>query len=335
MSVAPPRDVVLELDGVATSFRTRRGTVEAISDVSFRLHRGETLAVVGESGSGKSVTALSILRLLGVSGRVTRGRVLFGGQDLAALPDGELREIRGRSIAMVFQDPATCLDPVYTVGDQIVEAILLHEEVSKPEARRRAVEMLTRVGIPDPAQRAASFPHQLSGGQRQRVMIAMALACRPSVLIADEPTTALDVTVQAQILELLRDVSEEFGTAMILVTHDLGVVAEMADRVLVMYAGRIVEEGTVHDVLVRPNHPYTVALMRTNPGGVADPTQRLHAIPGSVPNLFEMPQGCRFRPRCEFAFDRCGDEPPLLDLGAGRSSRCWLAEANASAGGVA
>jgi oligopeptide/dipeptide ABC transporter ATP-binding protein len=316
---------VLEVRNLRTTFRTRQGPVDAVSDVSLAVHSGETLALVGESGSGKSVTALSVLHLLESTGSITAGEVLFDGRDITHLGETEMRELRGRDIAMIFQDPSTRLDPVYTVENQLREIMTIHGKVSRSQARARALELLRMVRMPDPEGRLRSYQHQLSGGQRQRVMIAMALALHPKLIIADEPTTALDVTVQAQILDLLKKLQRETGSALVLVTHDLGVVAETADRVVVMYAGQVVEQGPVADVIRNPQHPYTEALLASMPGNVAGTGQRLGAIEGAVPSLFDMPTACRFQPRCPVAFERCAQsEPPLWDLGPGRASRCWL-----------
>jgi oligopeptide/dipeptide ABC transporter ATP-binding protein len=326
-------EVVLDVRDLRTRFATRLGDVEAVSDVSFHIERGETVALVGESGSGKSVTALSILGLLESTGRIAAGSIEFNGRQLVGLPERQLRAIRGREIAMIFQDPATCLDPVYTVENQLVEALSIHQRISGTAARARAVELLKLVRMPDPEARMKSYQHQLSGGQRQRVMIAMALAMDPELLIADEPTTALDVTVQAQILDLLRGLQERTGTAILFVTHDLGVVAQVADRVVVMYAGRVVEEGSVRAVLKDPRNPYTQALLESMPGRVAGTGERLTPIEGVVPNLFAMPAGCRYAPRCPHAFDRCREEsPPLLPVSGSRSSRCWLHDSGQLAG---
>ncbi|WP_417597330.1 ABC transporter ATP-binding protein [Pararhodobacter oceanensis] len=323
------RNIVLEIDNLQTHFSTDEGVVRAVDGVSFQLEAGKTLALVGESGSGKSVTSLSIMRLLqkGV-GRVAGGRILFEGRDLAALTEPEMRRVRGKDIAMVFQEPMTSLTPVYTVGDQIAEAIMAHEPISKRAARARAVELLETVGIPEPATRARAYPHQLSGGMRQRVMIAIALACNPKVLIADEPTTGLDVTIQAQILDLMRRLQKETGMAILFITHDLGVVAEMADRVLVMYAGRTVEEAAVGPLFGQPRMPYTQGLMASiprlgsAPEGVAHP--RLQAIRGNIPSPRNLPQGCAFHPRCEHASpDFCTQNVPALeDSGMGHMVRC-------------
>ncbi len=299
--------------------------VEALNDVSFVVHPGETVALVGESGSGKSVTALSVLHLLESTGSITGGSIWFDGQNITDLDEGDMREIRGKDISMIFQDPATCLDPVFTVENQLREVLNIHANMSKSEARDTSLELLRMVRMPDPESRLRSYQHQLSGGQRQRVMIAMALALRPRLVIADEPTTALDVTVQAQILDLLAQLQEETQSALLLVTHDLGVVAEVADRVVVMYAGQVVEQGTVREVLRTPQHPYTKALLNSMPGRLAGTGERLGAIEGAVPSLFDMPSGCRFAPRCPSAFDPCAaNQPSLDDLGGNRQARCWL-----------
>ena len=318
---------VLNVDELKTRFDTRLGTVEAISGVSFSIDQGETVALVGESGSGKSVTALSILQLLESTGQIVDGSILFNGEDLTELSEREMREVRGRDISMIFQDPATCLDPVYTVENQLVESLTIHGTMTKEAAKSRALELLRMVKMPDPETRLRSYQHQLSGGQRQRVMIAMALALSPRLVIADEPTTALDVTVQAQILDLLRMLQADTGTAILFVTHDLGVVAEIADRVVVMYAGNVVEQGSVRQVLKDPQHPYTKALLSSMPGTVAGSGERLNPIDGVVPSLFDMPSGCRFAPRCPDAFERCTEaQPDLFELSERRRSRCWLKE---------
>jgi peptide/nickel transport system ATP-binding protein/oligopeptide transport system ATP-binding protein len=293
--------------------------------VSFDIIPGETVAIVGESGSGKSVTALSLLRLVArPHGRLAGGRVIFDGRDLLSLPLAELRKIRGKDIGMIFQEPMTSLNPVYTCGEQIIETLVLHERLTRWAARTRAIEMLHLVGIPSPDTRVDDYPHQLSGGMRQRVMIAMALACRPALLIADEPTTALDVTIQAQILELLERLQQEFGMAILLITHDLGVVAETADRVAVMYAGQIVECCDVHAAFARPLHPYTAGLQASLPRpGMA--LERLHVIPGTVPNPLHYPKGCRFHPRCPVVLPQCQEEPSLQVYGRNHLSRCWRA----------
>jgi oligopeptide/dipeptide ABC transporter ATP-binding protein len=318
------QDVVLCISGLRTQFRTRQGTVDAVSDVSFEIRRGETVALVGESGSGKSVTALSILRLLESTGSIAAGSIEFLGRDLVGLSEREMRDIRGRDISMIFQDPSTCLDPVFTIEDQLVEALTIHG-TSRTEARPRALELLRMVRMPDPEARLDAYPHQLSGGQRQRAMIATALALDPQLIIADEPTTALDVTVQAQILDLLRTLQAETGAAVLFVTHDLGVVAEIADRVVVMYAGNVVEQGSVFQVLKDPKNPYTSALLSSMPSAVAATGVRLTPIEGVVPSLFDMPDGCRFAPRCPHALADCHrDDPPLVTFDLNRQSRCWL-----------
>ena len=314
---------LLQLDGLVTVFDTLDGTVRAVDGVSFTIGKGETVALVGESGCGKSVTALSILRLVQApAGRIESGRVLLEGTDLVTLPEEELRKVRGARIAMIFQEPMTSLNPVLTVGFQIAEAVQLHRRVSRAEAWTEAVRMLELVEIPDPATRARSYPHQLSGGMRQRVMIAMALSCDPELLIADEPTTALDVTIQAQILELLDNLRARLGMALLLITHDLGVVAERAERVLVMYAGRVVEEGPVAEVFTSPKHPYTRGLLRSVPR-LGRPHARLEAIPGQVPRLTELPSGCRFRDRCDRALQACATlDPPLEEFAIARRAAC-------------
>jgi peptide/nickel transport system ATP-binding protein len=303
----------------------------AVDTVSLRVRQGETLAVVGESGCGKTVLALSILGLVpDPPGRVTEGSARFEGRDLLALPESELTRIRGNRISMIFQEPMTSLNPVMRIGDQIVEAVRLHRNISSKEAHDIAVEMLRLVRIPEPARRAREYPHQLSGGMRQRAMIAMALACRPALLIADEPTTALDVTIQAQILALILDLQKELGTGLVLITHDLGVVAQTAQRVIVMYAGRKVEEAGVEALFAAPKHPYTRGLMASIPAVPASgaPAQaRLNEIPGTVPSLVRLPKGCAFAPRCKLAIKRCEAEyPPLADWGGGHLAACWRAE---------
>jgi peptide/nickel transport system ATP-binding protein len=324
------RTAILEVEDLRTHFFTRDGVVRAVDGVSFHIEAGETLGIVGESGCGKSVTALSILRLIPPGqGRTVSGRVRFEGRDLLDLDDRAMRAIRGNRISMIFQEPMTSLNPVLTVGEQIAEAVMIHEGASRRAAMSRAVAMLRLVRIPDPDQRAGEYPHQLSGGMRQRVMIAMALACDPLLLIADEPTTALDVTVQAQILQLMLDLKERFGAAVMLITHDLGVVAETCQRVIVMYAGRKVEEAPVLELFDRPLHPYTRGLMASIPRrrlGLAAPEagKRLSDIPGMVPSLLDPILGCAFAPRCAFATPRChADAPPLLRRGPGHKVACW------------
>jgi peptide/nickel transport system ATP-binding protein len=304
----------------------RRSTavpVAAVDQVGFEINAGETLGLVGESGSGKSVTALSIMRLVQPPGRIAGGRILFKGRDLLALDEPAMREVRGAEISLIFQEPMTALNPVFRVGDQIAEALLVHGRASRQQARDKAIELLQAVRIPDPAARFRDYPHQLSGGMRQRVMIAIALACRPSLVIADEPTTALDVTIQAQILELLRDMKEAFHLSLLLITHDLGVIAETADRVAVMYAGRIVETGPVRQIFRQPAHPYTRGLLASMPGGA--PGQRLRAIEGSVPLLGALPPGCAFNPRCPDRFEPCtGTPPPDYVAGPSQTAKCYL-----------
>jgi oligopeptide/dipeptide ABC transporter ATP-binding protein len=317
---------LLRIEELRVHFDTDDGVVRAVDGVSFAIGPRETLAVVGESGSGKSVTALSILGLVPIPpGRHAGGRIEFRGRDLTTLPVSELRAIRGRAISMVFQEPMTSLNPVMTCGAQIAETIVLHERVGRGEARRRAIEMMRTVGIPSPEQRVDEYPHQLSGGMRQRVMIAMALACRPALLIADEPTTALDVTIQAQILALLERLQSEFQMAVLLITHDLGVVAETADRVVVMYAGQVVETCAVDALFARPLHPYTAGLMASLPIA-GERRASLPVIPGGVPDPLRFPRGCRFHPRCPLATDRCLEDQTLREVHAGHLARCWRAE---------
>jgi len=317
---------LLRIENLQTHFRTDDALVRAVDGVSYEVHAGETLAVVGESGSGKSVTALSVLRLIPEPpGKIVGGRITFKGRSLLELSAAEMRKIRGKEISMIFQEPMTSLNPVYSCGEQIIETLVLHEHIDRRAARARAIEMLQLVGIPAAEQRVDEYPHQMSGGMRQRVMIAMALACRPAILIADEPTTALDVTIQAQILELLKRLQRELGMAVILITHDLGVVAETADRVAVMYAGQVVEYCDVRTIFRQPLHPYTAGLQASLPKlGVSQ--DRLRVIPGNVPNPARFPQGCRFHPRCPVAQERCLREPELRSLAPGHLSRCWRSE---------
>ncbi|MET4118181.1 peptide/nickel transport system ATP-binding protein [Bradyrhizobium sp. JR1.5] len=328
--MADKSDLVLEVKNLKTVFFTNSGLFQAVDDVSFTVKRGETLAIVGESGCGKSVTALSLMRLVpDPPGRIVGGSVTLEGADLLTLDEAEMRAVRGNRISMIFQEPMTSLNPVMRIGDQIVEAVRLHRKMSKREAQDVAVEMLRLVRIPEPARRAREYPHQLSGGMRQRAMIAMALACRPALLIADEPTTALDVTIQAQILALILDLQKELGTGLVLITHDLGVVAQTAQRVIVMYAGRKVEEASVEALFAAPKHPYTRGLMASIPTvpapGVVAPA-RLNEIPGTVPSLVRLPKGCAFAPRCKLAIKRCEAEyPPLIDWGGGHLAACWRA----------
>jgi oligopeptide/dipeptide ABC transporter ATP-binding protein len=317
---------LLEVRNLKTYFATRRGMARSVDDVSFTLDRGETLSLVGESGCGKSVTALSIMRLVSPPGRIVDGEVLFEGRDLVKLGEGEMRGIRGDEIAMIFQDPMTSLNPVYTVGEQIAEAIRLHRGVSKREAWSQAIEGMRDVAIPAPQVRAKNYPHEMSGGMRQRIMIAMALACDPKLLIADEPTTALDVTIQAQILDLLAELREKRNLALLLITHDLGIVAETSDRVAVMYAGKIVELTSVRELFRTPRHPYTEGLLRAVPQLEemnGEKKRRLHTIEGVVPNPMNLPPGCRFAPRCEHAREKCKEsEIPLVEIDSGHSTRC-------------
>jgi oligopeptide/dipeptide ABC transporter ATP-binding protein len=324
MSASAP---LLRVENLRTWFDSDRGAIRAVDGVDFELMPGRTLGVVGESGSGKSVTALSVMRLVDEPGHIAEdARILFDGTDLAKLDEKRMEQIRGKDISMIFQEPMTSLNPVFTVSEQIAEAVRYHEGVGSRAAAERAVEMLELVGIPEARRRAKDYPHQMSGGMRQRVMIAIALACNPKLLIADEPTTALDVTIQAQILELMGDLRERLGMAILLITHDLGVVAEMCDDVVVMYAGRVVERGPVDDVFASPQHPYTEALLQSIP--LLGMTQRepLKVIPGTVPSPLDWPQGCRFAPRCEYVFDRCIDEHPPLFTVDRQESACWLCE---------
>ncbi len=322
-------DPILRVRNLRTVFQTRSGAVPAVNDVSFEVRRGETLGLVGESGCGKSVTSLSILRLIPPrAGRVEEGSVLYGGRDLMQLGDDEMRKIRGGEIAMVFQEPMTALNPVLTIGQQIIETVLLHEDMSREQARERAIEMLRVVHIPEAERQIDNYPHQLSGGMRQRAMIAMALSCNPKVLIADEPTTALDVTIQAQILELMQELQEKFGTAIIMITHDLGVIAETAHRVAVMYAGRKVEEAQVEALFEDAIHPYTQGLLQAIPGmednEVDGKRRRLYAIEGTVPALADLPPGCAFAPRCPLASDICREKvPPLEEKKPRHYAACW------------
>ncbi|HET9615412.1 MAG TPA: ABC transporter ATP-binding protein [Candidatus Limnocylindrales bacterium] len=321
----PPPDVLLEVRNLRTHFRVLDGVVPAVDGVDFSLKRGETLGLVGESGCGKSVTSLSIMRLIQTPpGEIVSGEIWFDGRELLSLSDKDMEEIRGNDITMIFQEPMTSLNPVFTVGEQIAESVRLHRKASKRAAWDRATEMLRLVGIPSPERRVKQYPHELSGGMRQRVMIAMALACDPQLIIADEPTTALDVTIQAQILELIKRIQEETGTALLLITHDLAVVAETVERVAVMYAGKIVETGTVTETLLAPKHPYTEGLITSIPSRV-EKGQRLNVIRGTVPNPFRMPKGCRFEPRCPYAFEPCKPfEPELEEIDKDRRVRCWL-----------
>ena len=318
---------LLDVSHVKVDFRTEEGVVHAVDDVSFSLRAGEVLAVVGESGSGKSVTAMTLMGLTRTPNAVFGGSARLGDLDLITASDAELRRVRGKDIAMIFQDPMTSLNPVHRIGAQIVEQIRNHEDISEDEAERRVVDLLERVGIPRAAERAKSYPHEFSGGMRQRVMIAMAMSCDPAILIADEPTTALDVTIQAQILEEMRELRERSGTAILLVTHDLGVVADIADRIAVMYAGRIVETGTLDEIFYDPQHPYTWGLLGSITRIDRDRPGRLPSIPGLPPSLVERPEGCHFRPRCRHEFGACSRYPELegrLPEAPEHDDRCWL-----------
>ena len=318
------KEKLIDVNDLQTYFHTEEGTVKAVDGVSFEIYPGETLGVVGESGCGKSVTSLSIMRLIeSPPGQIENGEILFNGKDLTKLSQKEMRKIRGNDISMIFQEPMTSLNPVYTVGDQIMEAILIHKDVNKKQARQEAIDMLRKVGIPLPEQRVDEYPHQLSGGMRQRIMIAMALSCDPQLLIADEPTTALDVTIQAQILELMNSLKREFGMAIMMITHDLGVIAEVSDRVAVMYAGKIVEYTDVKTLYADPKHPYTWGLMHSIPH-IEKELDRLEAIPGNVPNPLNFPTGCKYNTRCPFATDKCRtDEPDIVEVEEGHHVACW------------
>jgi len=317
---------LLEVRNLETRFYTQDGVVHAVNGVSFELHEGETLGVVGESGCGKSVTMLSILRLIpSPPGHITGGEVLFEGRDLLKMTDDEIRQVRGNRIAMIFQDPMTSLNPVLTINQQISEALQLHLGMDKEMARKRTIELLEMVGIPSAAQRVDDYPHQFSGGMRQRVMIAMALACNPQILIADEPTTALDVTIQAQIIDLVKRLQKDIGMAVIWITHDLGIIAGLADRVVVMYAGFIIEEAPVHELYGDPRHPYTLGLLGSVPRLDEKRPEKLYSIEGLPPDLIQLPQGCPFAPRCEYTIEKCLEEnPPLMTTVSTRHrSACW------------
>lgn len=324
---------LLEVNGLQASIKTKWQTYHAIEDVTFSVEQGEILGIVGESGCGKSMTALSILRLVASPPvYITGGEIRYRGKNLLEMDEKEIRKIRGNKISMIFQEPMTSLNPVYTVGNQIIEVIRLHQKVGKEEAQAQALQMLRMVGIPAPEQRIKEYPHQLSGGMRQRVMIAMALACRPELLIADEPTTALDVTIQAQILEELKNLQREFGMSIILITHDLGVVADMAQNMLVMYGGEVVEYGPTKELFLHPRHPYTEGLLRSIPR-LDEAVRKLNVIKGAVPSLDSMPEGCRFCPRCEYATERCHKEKPPLREIDGCKVRCWQYQQEKREGG--
>ncbi len=316
---------LLEVKNLKTHFYTEDGIIPAVDGVDFSLKPGQTLGIVGESGCGKSITSMSIMRLIpNPPGKIVDGEINFDDKNLLTLSDAEMRKIRGNDIAMIFQEPMTSLNPVFSIGSQIMEAIMLHQKLDKKAAREKCIEMLNLVGIPRAAEVVDDYPHQFSGGMRQRVMIAMALSCNPKLLIADEPTTALDVTIQAQILELMKELKEKLNTAIMLITHDLGVVAEMADYIIVMYAGRVVEEANVFDLFENPKHPYTSGLMNSKPN-LQRKSSRLDVIPGSVPNPLAIPPGCPFNPRCPHTMDICKEKMPALEsIGGDRKVRCWL-----------
>ena len=318
-------DVILSVNNLITEFSTDEGRVRAVDDVSFSIKKGETLGIVGESGCGKSVTALSIMRLLPQPiGQIMGGEILLDGQNLLELTLEQMRKVRGARIGMVFQEPMTALNPVHTIGRQLTEVILLHKKISKEMALREGIEMLDKVGIPAPDIRMTEYPHQLSGGMRQRVVIAMALACQPQLLIADEPTTALDVTIQAQILELIKDLQKQMGMSVVLITHDLGVIAETSSSVVVMYAGKVAERGSVYDVFDRPSHPYTKGLLESIPRLDTPPKSKLTIIPGMVPGLLDMPKGCRFENRCPYRKDACLVSPPGVEtIAQGHEVACY------------
>jgi oligopeptide/dipeptide ABC transporter ATP-binding protein len=317
---------LLEVKDLKVSFRTEDGVVKAVDGVSFAVDQGEVLGIVGESGSGKSVTMMSVLRLINDPNMQVEGEVIYKGRDLMELHKDEMQEVRGDEIAMIFQDPMTSLNPVYRVGDQIIEGILTHQDVGKSVAKRRAIELLQQVGIPHAEERVDDYPHQFSGGMRQRAMIAMALANNPDILIADEPTTALDVTIQAQIIELIDKLKDEFNSAVVLITHDLGVVAEIANEIIVMYAGRVVERAPTRQLFYDPQHPYTWGLLGSIPRLDRPKQERLHSIKGMPPSLINTPEGCKFRPRCPHAFDKCTEEPELRNRVEEHAhlDRCWL-----------
>jgi len=324
-----PPSVLLDIRDLKTYFYTYEGIAKAVDGVDFTIHRSETVSLVGESGCGKSVTALSIMRLVpDPPGKTVGGEVLLEGRNLLTLGRSEMRKIRGDRISMIFQEPMTSLNPLFTIGFQISETLRLHKGVSKKESWERSIEVLKRVGIPSPEKRVHDYPHQMSGGMRQRVMIAMAIACEPGLIIADEPTTALDVTIQAQILDIMLTLKEEIGTSILLITHNLGVVADTAQTVIVMYAGKIVEQAGVDDLFEYPHHPYTIALMKSIPQLDEEERERtLHVIPGMVPSPIDLPPGCKFNNRCSSSFDKCGlEEPPLFETTPGHTCRCWLFE---------
>ena len=319
------KEDLVKIKNLRTYFHTEDGLVKAVDGVSFKIKKGETIGIVGESGCGKSITAMSIMGLIqGPSGKIEEGEIIFEGNDLIKYSEDELREVRGNDISVIFQEPMTALNPVYTAGEQIAEAIRLHQGMNKIDAKARAIEMLKLVGIPRADEIADAYPHELSGGMRQRVMIAMAISCEPKLLIADEPTTALDVTIQAQILDLMRDLKNKLNSSIMLITHDLGVVAEMCEYVVVMYAGKIVEEGSVIEIFKNTKHPYTVGLLNSKPM-INEIKEELYQIPGQVPNPLKMPKGCYFHPRCDKAIDKCKTNQPLLmEIEKGHKCACWL-----------
>lgn len=316
---------LLEVNNLRTSFFTHVGEVKAVNGVSFYLNKGEALGIVGESGSGKSITMMSLMRLLAENGKIMEGEILFEGKDLTKCTEKEMQKIRGNEIGMIFQDPMTSLNPVYTIGDQLTEGLILHKHMSKAQAYERAAELLGMVGIPSPKDRLKQYPHEFSGGMRQRVMIAMAIACEPKLLIADEPTTALDVTIQAQILELMKDLKDKINTSIILITHDLGVVADVCSRINVMYGGMLVETGTNRDIFYNPKHPYAWGLLRSIPNPKTMVKERLKPIAGQPPDLLKPPAGCPFAPRCEYAMKVCMTQrPPMFEIDDYHKSACWL-----------
>ena len=322
--------VLLEVKDLKTSFMTHVGEVQAVRGVSFKMNEGDILGIVGESGSGKSQTCMSIMQLLQEPGKIKEGEILFDGKDIVKMNDKELQKIRGKEISMVFQDPMTALNPVYTIGNQMIEVIRKHKNVSKEEARQEAIKMLDLVGIPSPEDRLKNYVHEFSGGMRQRVMIAMALSCNPRLLIADEPTTALDVTIQAQVLDLMRDIQKRLNTSIILITHDLGVIAETCKNVIVMYGGMIMEEASAIELFAHPKNPYTIGLLNSVPNPHEIEKKKLEPIPGTPPDLLNPPKGCPFAYRCKYALNICYNElPPIYDAGCGHKSRCWLLDENA------
>ncbi|MDD3460733.1 MULTISPECIES: ABC transporter ATP-binding protein [unclassified Mesotoga] len=317
------KKALLQVEDLRTYFHTEDGIVKAVDGVTFEVFPGETLGIVGESGCGKSVTSLSIMRLLDEKGEIAGGKIIFDDQDVMAIPESKMMKIRGNDMAMIFQEPMTALNPVFTIGFQIMEAILLHQDVDEKKARKMAIDMLKKVGIPEPEKRIDEYPHELSGGMRQRAMIAMSLSCNPKLLFADEPTTALDVTIQAQILELMKSLQDQYGMALVMITHDLGVIAEMAQRVVVMYAGKVVEYADVHTLFKNPRHPYTWGLMNAIPK-LDEDKEVLYNIPGVVPDPLDFPDGCRFNTRCPLATDKCRkEEPPLVEIENEHTAACW------------